>query len=187
MFYGLNIAGTTTATTANFPVAALLRHVRTYTSATANATPMTSLITLTNGPVVSNTATSGTTTVGTVESLYHNPTLSLNDKGEAAGTVMVLGEQRTYYLRVPYISSNYFAPSPLAVWCNTLISQDQLAEKLLASGVKYIFINERELARLGGFSQFGFNQQGSTNLQNYLRTNAKPAFSSDGTTIFQLL
>jgi hypothetical protein len=111
----------------------------------------------------------------------------LNDKGEAAGTVMVLGEQRTYYLRVPYISSNYFAPSPLAVWCNTLISQDQLAEKLLASGVKYIFINERELARLGGFSQFGFNQQGSTNLQNYLRTNAKPAFSSDGTTIFQLL
>lgn len=90
MFYGLNIAGTTTATTANFPVAALLRHVRTYTSATANATPMTSLITLTNGPVVSNTATSGTTTVGTVESLYHNPTLSLNDTDGATSGVTAM-------------------------------------------------------------------------------------------------
>ncbi len=89
-FYGVNIAGTTTATTANFPVAALMRHVRTYTSATASATPVTSLITITNSPTVSNTATSGTTTVTAVTGMLHNPTFTLNDTNGATGGVTTM-------------------------------------------------------------------------------------------------
>jgi hypothetical protein len=100
---------------------------------------------------------------------------------------MVLGEQRTYHLRVPFISSNYFAPSPLSLWCKDALNPEGLGQKFRSEGIKYLFINERELARLGGMSQFGFNDLGSKNLQDFLRKSAVPVQSVDGTTIFQIL
>jgi len=87
--YTINVEGTSTTTgTDTYSTASLMRHVRTYTTATTDADPVSSLIAILNNPTVSSTGASGTVNVTTVGSLKHNPTVSLN----ASGTTMTLLE-----------------------------------------------------------------------------------------------
>lgn len=96
--YGLNIDGTSTVTgTTTFTSNALLRHNRTYTTATVDADPASGVIALSNTPglsVSSASGTSGTTTLGAV---LHSP--QVTNSGGATYTVAVdygLRMQGTY-------------------------------------------------------------------------------------------
>lgn len=105
--YGVLMSGAITATSSSSGLtASILSHDTTYSTSTASAKPVTTLVSLKDAPTISSTATSGSATVTSVITAQHRPTLSLggassltltNDVGfqcdgtytETAGTLAV--------------------------------------------------------------------------------------------------
>lgn len=87
--YAFRVGGTTTATTANFPLNNGFASARTYTSATAGATPASNVTSFSGANTVSYSATSGSVTVGTIDGLAHNSAVTTTGAG---GTLTVTND-----------------------------------------------------------------------------------------------
>lgn len=97
------------------------------------------------------------------------PTFEALNAGLPPGErVLVIGEQRTYHLAVPFVSSNLFAPSPIADFCNGAPETAKVAEQLRGMSVSTIVMNEAEIQRLGGLKRFGFTEEGENALRRFL-------------------
>lgn len=82
--------------------------------------------------------------------------------------VLLIGEQRTYHLKAPFLASNLFAPSPISVTANSAKNSADLKAFFQANKISRIIINEAEIERLGGMSKFGFTNHGVSRLQEFL-------------------
>jgi len=93
---------------------------------------------------------------------------ALNAELPAGEGVLLIGEQRTYHLRVPFLSSNLFSPSPISEICNSSTDPTGIIKDLQARSVSAIVVNEAEIRRLGGLARFGFTAAGETALRRVL-------------------
>jgi hypothetical protein len=112
---------------------------------------------------------------------FINQTLTPDDK------LFLLGEQRTYHLKVPYTCSNFFAPSPLAEWINSSNSLEEVWRRFKAQGYTTLLINEGEIHRRGGLLKFGFTENGVNNLESLLNQKAALLFDQKNIKIFRIL
>lgn len=98
----------------------------------------------------------------------------LNTKGQK---ILIIGEQRNYHLNSAFIASNLFAPSVIADICNNANTIDEIRAFLADQDIGLVLVNEGEIARLGGFSKFGFSESGVNRLLAYL--NEKSILQAD--------
>ncbi|MCG3203901.1 MAG: hypothetical protein KCHDKBKB_00578 [Elusimicrobia bacterium] len=111
---------------------------------------------------------------------YANLTLQANDK------LILLGEQRTYHLKVPFISSNLFSLSSITKVCNDSISSNEMQRFLQKNGITHLLINEPEIERLGGLSKFGFNENGRAILRSFITQNTQTLFENHRVKLAQI-
>lgn len=104
----------------------------------------------------------------------------VNESASPRETVLLVGEQRTYHLRVPFLSSNLFAPSPVSSVCNGAETLDAVSAFLHQRGVTRIIVNEGEIKRLGGLARFGFDARGEANFRAFLQTRTRHVSSDRG-------
>lgn len=109
-----------------------------------------------------------------------NNELSIHDR------VFLIGEQRTYHLRIPYISASIFAPSPLAKVSNESKEFTVLENEFNKQRVTHILFHQREVERLGGLEKFGFNKQGKLILTRFLNEKCTIIFSKNHVTIYEI-
>jgi hypothetical protein len=100
--------------------------------------------------------------------------------------LLLIGEQRTYHLRVPFTASNLFAPSQISRWCNESKSKEDLLARLRESNLGYVLINEPEMDRLGGLAAFGFTSAGAQRLTMLLQEGATARFDQNGIRVLQI-
>ncbi len=108
----------------------------------------------------------------------------LNAEMKSGEKVLLVGEQRTYHLKVPFLTSNLFAPSPVAGVCNQAHSLNDISRFLSDNAVTRILVSEGEVKRLGGYERFGFTQAGEVAFKSFLANRAKPMSSDRGVNLF---
>lgn len=103
----------------------------------------------------------------------------LNNKLMKTDRVFLLGEQRAYHLKVPYISASIFAPSPIARFCN--------AEEnpFIKENVTHVLIHAGEIERLGGLEKFGFSETGKRFFQAFLEKNYHLIYSQNRISVYE--
>ncbi len=92
----------------------------------------------------------------------------INKNLRSTDKVLLIAEQRTFHLQKPFVCSNLFAPSQVALWCNSAASIDDVRQKFNKEGITHILINGGELKRFGGYSAFGFSTEGTTIFENFM-------------------
>ncbi len=100
--------------------------------------------------------------------------------------VLLIGEQRTYHLRVPYISASIFAPSPLANACNQKEGTSPLNAEILNRGITHILLHTGEVERLGGLRKFGFSDEGQAVLINFLSTKCRLIYEQNRVLVYAI-
>jgi hypothetical protein len=118
---------------------------------------------------------------------FYDTFLFLNAAPEENRRVFLIGEQRTYHLRVPYVSASIFAPSPIARICNQSSDLAPLADELNKQHITHIVFHEGEVERLGGLGKFGFSEEGKDVLTRYLSQKCKVVFSKNRVTAYEIL
>jgi len=111
---------------------------------------------------------------------------TVNQAAQPGETVLIIGEQRTYHLKVPFLSSNLFAPSPVSDLCNHAASPDDLTAFLFANHVTRVIINESEIERLGGLRRFGFDERGEMTLRTFLASRTRRISSDRGVDLYEI-
>jgi hypothetical protein len=112
---------------------------------------------------------------------YVNSNLKENEK------ILLIGEQRTYHLKVPFESSNLFAPSLISEICNNSKSTMNLREYFSKSGITHLLINKDEIERLGGWEKFGFSSEGFSILNEFITKNTLLINSERNIGVYQVL
>lgn len=100
--------------------------------------------------------------------------------------VLLIGEQRTYHLAAPFISSNLFAPSPIAALCNESDTPAAIMKGLQRIGVSFIVLSETEVERLGGLRRFGFTEAGETEFRHFLSEQTTLISADRGVLLYRL-
>ncbi len=118
---------------------------------------------------------------------YYSAYQLLNGTVQREEKVLVLGEQRTSHLRVPYVASNIFALSQAAAWANQSETSDNLVEFLKNEKISYLCINQDEMTRLGGISRFGFSERGKNVFTELIRRKTTLFYAKNGVEIYKLL
>jgi len=77
----------------------------------------------------------------------------LNQLPENSGKVIFAGEYRPYYCRRDYLANDWFNTPVLIRYLRECEDLPALAERLKSEGVRYVLVNERELAK-GGYGFF---------------------------------
>lgn len=85
-----------------------------------------------------------------------------------ADKILLIGEQRSYHLKVPFLASNLFAASPIGVVCNNAKSMGDIVKFCRDNGLTHVLLNEGEIERLGGMGKFGFSQQGAFRFAEFI-------------------
>jgi len=101
--------------------------------------------------------------------------------------ILILGEQRTYHLKIPYLGSNFFAPSPASLWFND--AEDfpiRAKEHLKSMGITHILVTESELDRMGGLKNLGFTPSGIVRFKSFTSSFSKLVFDQNGVKIYSL-
>ena len=110
---------------------------------------------------------------------YANQNLGPHDK------ILLLGEQRTYHLKIPFVGSNIFAPSILAQWCNSSKNSNEIGNFFQNERITHLIISRDEIKRLGGLKRFGFSADGENMLNQFLNKNGKALQDIRGVQLFQ--
>ena len=92
--------------------------------------------------------------------------------------ILLIGEQRTYHLKVPYLAANLFASSPIATVANEADSLDDIALFLKENTLTHLLINEKEIERLGGMVRFGFSEKGAALLGRFVASKTNIEFEN---------
>lgn len=108
-----------------------------------------------------------------------------NEALSPTNKIYLLGDQRGYHLRIPFINSSYFSLDPLSQISNEASTDNEIGDFLKKNMVTHIIINQHELIRLGGLESLGYNSLGEKNLVSYLKGKTS-IFESGGVTLFQL-
>ena len=111
---------------------------------------------------------------------------AVNEASKPGETVLLIGEQRTYHLKVPFLSSNLFAPSPVSDLCNGAASPDDVTAFLFANHVTRVIVNEAEIERLGGLRRFGFDERGELTLRTFLASRTRRVSSDRGVDLYEI-
>jgi hypothetical protein len=109
-----------------------------------------------------------------------NRSLGPNDR------LLLVGEQRTYHLKVPFICANLFASSPVSNLANTTNSLDFFRNGIAEMGITHILVHERELERLGGLEKFGFTSDGKHTFSSFLTQNCLVLSSQNGVSLYKI-
>jgi hypothetical protein len=110
----------------------------------------------------------------------------LNNTDDKNRRVFLLGEQRAYHLRIPYVSASIFAPSPIAKLCNNASNWTALDDAFYNQGITHVLVHNGEIERLGGIKKFGFTDQGELILKAYLSENCLNVFDKNRVSVFQI-
>lgn len=108
-----------------------------------------------------------------------NKTLSKNDR------VFIVGEQRTYHLQIPYLTSNIFSASPVAGLCNTDASGNAAMGFFNDRKVTHVLISWPEIERLGGIGKFGFSDEGIREFMTLLSRTSDLVFEANGLRLYR--
>lgn len=111
---------------------------------------------------------------------YLNRNLSPDDR------VLLIAEQRTYHLKVSYISSNFFAEAPYSEWCNKASGVDGLAARLKQEGISHILVNWTEIRRFSGLQFWGFDSKGEHLLTDFLHQRATLLLTDRGVDVYEI-
>ncbi|MCB4755695.1 MAG: glycosyltransferase family 39 protein [Elusimicrobia bacterium] len=109
----------------------------------------------------------------------------INHHLSATDKILLVGEQRGYHLKIPYLISNYFAPSQMAQWCNAAGSAEEIRHQIEREKITHILVNESEINRLGGLSALGFSTVGSRHFLNLIH-NLRMAHGDNSLSLFAI-
>lgn len=98
---------------------------------------------------------------------------------------LLIGEQRTHHLRVPYISASIFAPSPLANASNRAEGLSLLNAEIQQRGVTHIVLHTGEVERLGGLRNFGFSEGGQAVLADFLSSKCRLIYEQNSVLVYE--
>lgn len=74
--------------------------------------------------------------------------------------VLMIGDQRGYYLRRHYLAPMALLPTPLKGWADGSPDGEGLRKKLVESGYTHLFFNRREAERLKGYGVLDLTERG---------------------------
>jgi len=110
----------------------------------------------------------------------------LNAHANRDSKVLILGDQRTYHLKVPYIGSNLFAPSQLAAWVQNSSDKVPLRQLFSEARISHLLINEAEIERLGGLKAFGFSPEGEKKLSLFLQNHTRQVLTHHQINLYEI-
>ncbi len=99
---------------------------------------------------------------------------------------LIIGEQRVYPLEISYQSSNLFAPSMIASFCNDN-DLNGLVSFFQKEKIQSVLLNSTELMRLGGPKALGFTDSGWGVLSQFIETRTQPVSDDKGIKIHRIV
>lgn len=95
--------------------------------------------------------------------------------------ILVVGEQRGYYLRQPHVTTAITAPNPFVEEANRAAGPEDLARRLRERlGVGYLLVAPREARRLAPYGAFAFTEEGRRSWDALEEGRLEPVFESPG-------
>jgi hypothetical protein len=117
---------------------------------------------------------------------FYSAYQAINEKPTTERRYLILGEQRTYHLKVPFVCANLFAPSPVSDVCNSSEGVGEIMNHFSKENIGFIVLNESEVKRLGGLEKFGFSAKGEKLLLAFLNEYGKLILNERGIKLFEL-
>jgi Dolichyl-phosphate-mannose-protein mannosyltransferase len=102
----------------------------------------------------------------------------MNKNLPAGSKVMMVGDTRTYYTRIPVVPSSLFDKQPIVAIARTAQSGDQLAEMLRKKGVTHLFVNAAEAIRTEAYRPIQWDGNSWAVLDNFWRGHVRLIWSS---------
>jgi hypothetical protein len=104
---------------------------------------------------------------------------------EQNGKILIVGEQRSYYVSPPSIASSIFAPNAFFTLANTAKNSKELENDLREQGIKQILIVPNEMTRLG--AAIGeFTPLGRDNFKSLLKDREQTAYQGPACSLLSL-
>lgn len=101
--------------------------------------------------------------------------------------LLLVGEQRGYYVEQDHVTTTPMAPNPFVIWANEARSSQELAARLRGEGrFTHMITVPREGRRLEGYGIFDFTERGRKNWTGLDGRHAKPVFTSPGCAVLAL-
>ncbi len=116
---------------------------------------------------------------------YYPCALYSSEHLEQNGKILIVGEQRSYYVPPPSIAASIFAPNVIVSAANEAQNSKKLADDLRKQGIDRLLIVPSEMNRLG--TAIGhLTPAGDKNFQNMLKNYAKIDYQAPGCTLLSL-
>lgn len=116
---------------------------------------------------------------------YYNAYRFLNTQDNVQ-KVLIVGEQRGYGCRKPYLATTAFAPNPFVTWAEAAADEQALAAKLQAEQISHILLVEREGKRLDqGYHIFAWSPPAKARWENVLKKYFKIVYDKQQTKFYE--
>lgn len=100
--------------------------------------------------------------------------------------ILIVGEQRDYYVDRDHVASTVNAPNPYIAWANEAQSPAELARRIKNEGFTHLLFVPREWQRLG--AELGeLSRRGEDNWNGLEPDNIKPAFHGPYCSVYSIL
>jgi hypothetical protein len=91
----------------------------------------------------------------------------MNKNLTPAAMVMIAGDSRSYYTRIPVVPSSIYDPQPIVEAARRAKDGTDMARSLRRQGVTHLFVNLGEALRTEGYKPFPWDKQSWTVLEDF--------------------
>jgi hypothetical protein len=109
----------------------------------------------------------------------------INENTPANASVLLVGDQRSFYYKRRIFVSPVFSQSPLVLWANSAENAENLKQILKERGFTHVVVNRAEMRRLSSYSILPFDEKGSRNWES-LQKSLKPEYADSFCDVFEL-
>jgi hypothetical protein len=102
----------------------------------------------------------------------------MNNNLPPGSKVMMLGDTRSYYTRIPVVPFSLFDNQPIVTMSRTAVNGDEVAEILRKEGVTHLFVNAAEAIRTESYGPFQWDANSWAVLDNFWRGHVQLIWSS---------
>jgi hypothetical protein len=104
---------------------------------------------------------------------YYPAAQFINQYTPRNSSVMIFGDQRSYYIERPLVVAPVFHAHPLTTYLEQKPSQEEIHQFFSQRGITHLLINDRERQRLKNYHTFELSTEAEKQLATFLSEHAK--------------
>jgi len=102
----------------------------------------------------------------------------MNNNLSPGSKVMMVGDTRSYYTRIPVVPSSLFDNQPIVTISHSALNGDDMAEMLRKQGITHLFVNAGEAIRTESYGPFQWDANSWAVLDDFWRGHLRLLWSS---------